>query len=72
MKFEKLHSTHLGQCISPKEIFNEAKKENISKENWDEFILNELQNPYKYTINKNKFNNYRIKSLNTLTNQSEN
>ena len=51
-KFEKLHSSHLGQLVSPKAIYNEAQKNLISKEKWDEFILNELQNPYKYTIKK--------------------
>ncbi len=73
IKFEKLHSTHLGQYISPKEIFNEAQKQNISKEKWDEFILNELQNPYKYTINKTKKKNNSNENGNKLFfNQTEN
>ena len=73
MKFEKLHSTHLGQYISPKEIFNEAQKQNIPKEKWEEFILNELQNPYKYNINKTKNKNNSNRSINrTFFNQTEN
>ena len=73
MKFEKLHSTHLGQYISPKEIFNEAQKQNIPKEKWEEFILNELQNPYKYNINKTKNKNNSNRNINRIFfNQNEN
>ena len=73
IKFEKLHSTHLGQYISPKEIFNEAQKQNIPKEKWEEFILNELQNPYKYNINKTKNKNNSNRNINRIFfNQNEN
>ena len=48
IKFEKLHSTHKGQLINQKYIWEECKKQNIPKKNWSEFILGELNNPYKY------------------------
>ena len=48
IKFEKLHSTHKGQLINQKYIWEECKRQNIHKKNWSEFILGELNNPYKY------------------------
>ena len=48
IKFEKLHSTHKGQLINQKYIWDECKRQNIPKKNWSEFILGELNNPYKY------------------------
>ena len=48
IKFEKLHSTHKGQKINQKFIWDECKKQNIPKDNWPQFILGELNNPYKY------------------------
>ena len=48
IKFEKLHSTHKGQKINQKFIWEECKKQNIPKDNWPQFILGELNNPYKY------------------------
>ena len=48
VKFEKLHSSHKGQKINQKYIWEECKRQNIPKENWSQFILGELNNPYKY------------------------
>ena len=48
IKFEKLHSSHKGQKINQKYIWEECKRQNIPKENWSQFILGELNNPYKY------------------------
>ena len=47
-KFECLHSSHIGQHINPKDIYEEAKRLKIAKPDWDNFIMNELNNPYKY------------------------
>ncbi len=48
VKFEELHSTHKGQIINQKYIWEECKKQKIPKEKWTQFILSELNNPYKY------------------------
>ena len=48
VKFEELHSTHKGQLINQKYIWEECKKQKIPKDKWSQFILSELNNPYKY------------------------
>ena len=48
IKFEKIHSSHKGQSVNPKFIWEECKRQNIPKNNWNDFILGELNNPYKY------------------------
>lgn len=48
LKFEKFHSSHKGQKITQKELYNEAKKLKIPKEKWNDFIIEELNNPNKY------------------------
>ena len=57
-KFEKLHSSHIGQHINPKDIYDESIRQGISRNDWDQFIINELNNPYKYAkkIMKNNRN----------------
>jgi hypothetical protein len=48
IKFQKLHNSHLGQQIPSKPVYEEAKRNNISQENWQDFILNEIKQPQKY------------------------
>ena len=48
VKFEELHSTHKGQMINQKYIWEECKKYKIPNDKWTQFILSELNNPYKY------------------------
>jgi len=48
IKFQKLHNSHMGQQIPAKPIYEEAKKQNITQENWQDFILNEIKQPQKY------------------------
>jgi len=48
IKFQKLHNSHLGQQIPAKPVYEEAKRQNISQENWQDFILNEIKQPQKY------------------------
>ena len=52
-KFECLHSSHKGQKISQRAIYEEALRLKIPKEKWKEFILSELNNPMKYFIKRN-------------------
>lgn len=52
LKFEKFHSTHLGQKISQKALYNEVKKNNLPRDKWNDFIVNELKNPNKYIQDK--------------------
>ena len=49
---EKLHSTHKGQKIRPILLYKEAIKEHVKEENYDDFILKELNNPDKYISDK--------------------
>jgi hypothetical protein len=63
-KFEKLHSSHIGQHINPKDIYEEAKRLKIAKPDWDNFIMNELNNPYKYA--KKIMKNNRNVSINKV------
>ena len=48
IKFEKLHNSHRGQKIPLKMIWEEAIKNNVHENNWESFILEELNNPKKY------------------------
>lgn len=48
IKFQKLHNSHLGQQIPAKPVYQEAKRLNVSQENWHDFILNEIKQPQKY------------------------
>ncbi len=48
IKFQKLHNSHLGQQIPAKPVYEEAKRQNIPQENWQDFILNEIKQPQKY------------------------
>lgn len=48
IKFEQLHSSHKGQKVPLKELYNEATKFKIPKEKWFDFIIQELNNPNKY------------------------
>jgi len=48
IKFQKLHNSHMGQQIPAKPVYEEAKRQNISQENWQDFILNEIKQPQKY------------------------
>ena len=63
-KFECLHSSHIGQHINPKDIYEEAKRLKIAKPDWDNFIMNELNNPYKYA--KKIMKNNRNVSINKV------
>ena len=54
IKFEKLDNDHIGQKISQNCIWEEVQKQNIPKEKWKEFILNELKNYKKYEKLKDK------------------
>lgn len=48
IKFQKLHNSHLGQQVPAKPVYQEAKRQNVSQENWQDFILNEIKQPQKY------------------------
>ncbi len=63
-KFECLHSSHIGQHINPKDIYEEAKRLKIARPDWDNFIMNELNNPYKYA--KKIMKNNRNVSINKV------
>lgn len=49
IKFEKIHNTHKGQDIPEKVLFKECIKRNIPETEWNDFILEELKNPQKYS-----------------------
>ena len=49
IKFQKLHNSHMGQQIPAKPVYDEAKRQNIPQENWQDFILNEIKQPQKYS-----------------------
>lgn len=51
IRIEKLHSSHMGQKIPIKMIWEESRKNNIEEKNWNDFILKELNTPYKYLDN---------------------
>ncbi len=48
IKFEMLNSNHLGQLIKEKTLFQECLKRDIPKNEWAEFIKNEIKNPSNY------------------------
>ena len=54
IKFEKLDNDHVGQKISQNSVWEEVQKQNIPKEKWKDFILNELKNYKKYEKVKDK------------------
>jgi len=54
IKFEKLDNDHIGQKISQNCVWEEVQKQNIPKDKWKEFILNELKNYKKYEKEKDK------------------
>jgi hypothetical protein len=54
IKFEKLDNDHIGQKISQTCVWEEVQKQNIPKDKWKEFILNELKNYKKYEKGKEK------------------
>ena len=60
VKFEKIHSSHKGQDIPEKILFKECIKKNIPELEWNDFILNELKNPQKYS-EYFKLNNKKLK-----------
>ena len=47
LKLEKLHNSHRGQKIPPAIIWEKALKNNIPENNWESFILRELNKPQK-------------------------
>ena len=52
IKFEKLENDHFGQKISQNSIWEEVQRLNITKDNWKDFILNELKDYKKYNKSK--------------------
>ena len=64
IKLEKLHNSHRGQKIPPAIIWENALKENIPENNWESFILHELNNPQKSeNMIKGKSANYSRMSV---------
>jgi hypothetical protein len=63
VKFEKIHNTHKGQDIPAKLLFKECIKASIPQSEWQEFIISELKNPYKYHMilkkSEKKVKNYK-------------
>ena len=48
IKFQKLHNSHMGQQIPAKPVYLEAKRMNITIDNWPDFIFAEIKQPHKY------------------------
>ena len=48
VKFQKIKENKNEDLISPEMIWKEALKKNIERNNWTQFIFNELNNPNKY------------------------
>lgn len=61
VKFEKIHNSHTGQAIPEKILFKECMQQNIPKNKWHEFIVNEFKNTSKYV--KYMKNNKSYKNL---------
>lgn len=48
IKFEKLHNSHKGQNVNERSLYEECQRNQIPKDRWPEFILQELNTPAKY------------------------
>lgn len=48
IKFEKLPSNHHAQTMNEKKLYNEIIAKDVKFEDWEEFILNEMNAPIKY------------------------
>ena len=57
VKFQKIKENKNEDLISPEMIWKEALKKNIERNNWTQFIFNELHNPNKYLKMIQKKNN---------------
>ena len=64
LKFQKLHNSHLGQQIPAKPVYELANKNNLSTNEWSDFILREIQQPHKYAKYIKLENNRGFKSQN--------
>ena len=49
VKFENLHSQHRGQTVQQNLVWKEALRKNISRNQYEEFIIEELKNASKYS-----------------------
>jgi len=61
VKFQKIKENQNEDLISPEMIWKEALKKNIERNNWTQFIFNELNNPNKYLKMIQKKNNVHQK-----------
>ena len=61
VKFQKIKENKNEDLISPEMIWKEALKKNIERNNWTQFIFNELNNPNKYLKMIQKKNNVHQK-----------
>jgi hypothetical protein len=57
VKFQKIKENKNEDLILPEMIWKEALKKNIERNNWTQFIFNELHNPNKYLKMIQKKNN---------------
>jgi hypothetical protein len=62
VKFEQLHNDHRGQKVPQAEVWKEVIKRNINKNNWQDFIYEELKNPSKYEKSLKKGGGNRFSS----------
>eukprot|EP00340_Litonotus_pictus_P005137 CAMPEP_0170522190 /NCGR_PEP_ID=MMETSP0209-20121228/7642_1 /TAXON_ID=665100 ORGANISM="Litonotus pictus, Strain P1" /NCGR_SAMPLE_ID=MMETSP0209 /ASSEMBLY_ACC=CAM_ASM_000301 /LENGTH=337 /DNA_ID=CAMNT_0010809581 /DNA_START=1158 /DNA_END=2171 /DNA_ORIENTATION=- len=65
IKFEKLPSNHYAQKINERKLWEEAQAKNLSVDQWEEFILKEMNTPI--TSNNNYYKNPKFKKTMTAS-----
>jgi hypothetical protein len=74
LKFQKLPNSHLGQQIPARPVFDLAIEKNLLTKQWQDFILQEIEQPFKYAkyINLDKNKSFKNQNENIGLNNNYN